>query len=63
MPDMRRLGAFCLVTNNTLHVRLADYAMISAIVRAVTVAVTIPHKLPCVLRRGFIRKNFRINPL
>jgi hypothetical protein len=21
--------AFCLVTNNTLHVRLADYAMIS----------------------------------
>src|SRR3954465_8185593 len=26
-------------------------------------AVTIPNKLPCVLRRGFIRKNFRINPL
>src|SRR6266478_793749 len=29
----------------------------------VTGAVTIPNKLPCVLRRGFIRKNFRINPL
>ena len=30
---------------------------------AVTVAVTIPHKLPCGLMGGFIRKNFRINPL
>jgi hypothetical protein len=29
----------------------------------VTVAVAIPDKLPCVLRGGFIRKNFRINPL
>src|SRR2546427_606555 len=32
-------------------------------VRAVTVAVALPDKLPCVLRGGFIRKNFRINPL
>jgi len=30
---------------------------------AVTVTVTIPDKLLCVLRGGFIRKNFRINPL
>src|SRR5437870_4521870 len=30
---------------------------------AVTVMVTIPHKLPCVLRGGFIRENFRINRL
>jgi hypothetical protein len=26
---LRQFAAFCLVTNNTLHVRLADYAMIS----------------------------------
>ena len=30
---------------------------------AVTVTGSIPDKLPCVLRGGFIRKNFRINPL
>jgi hypothetical protein len=27
--NMRLLAANCLVTDNTLHVRLADYAMIS----------------------------------
>jgi hypothetical protein len=26
---MGQLAAFCLVTDNTLHVRLADYAMMS----------------------------------
>jgi hypothetical protein len=55
--------SYCLVSNEHLRIRMAGLCYDKHHVWALTVAVTIPHKLLCVLRGGFIRKNFRINPL